>query len=209
VLPRPATIAGAGELVLHLTESGALTEIPVPIGSPRRLAGRARRPQAGGRRGPRTDRGEAACGTPVAARLQRLEGGVPVRDLEDDRRQEDRRARGPGAVADRQERAPEGIPVEVGPALRGTPEAGRRRGASRFRGLIRRGMATPAQAADNRIPDQHNHSRFWKPNGRAPSPGILREAGGSRVPRREDIGGRAEPALRRPARQSSSVRAGA
>ena len=186
VLLRPVTIAGAGEVVLHLTDSGALTEIPVPTGGPRRPAGKAGRPPAGGRKGPRTDRRRKASGatggapprerrvgfrrrrarplSPVPVRgrragevlrLQRLEGGLPVRDLEDDRRQEDRRAHGPGAPAQRPEPAAQGLPVEVGPALRGAPEAGRRRGPVRFRDLSRSRLALPVgrgKANDGRPP---------------------------------------------------------
>src|SRR5262249_24713741 len=67
MLLRPATSADAGEVVLHLTESGALTEIPVPTGGPRRPAGKARRPQAGGQKRSSTVRSGAESGTPVAS----------------------------------------------------------------------------------------------------------------------------------------------
>ena len=133
VLLRPVTIEGAGEVILHLTDSGDLTEIPVPTGGPRRPAGKAGRPPAGGRKAPRTARREAASGAPDSSPAPRdgrrasppvalgpcplcesevveqeksygcsgWKAGLPVRDLEDDRRQEDRRAHGPVAPARR------------------------------------------------------------------------------------------------------------
>ncbi len=67
VLLRPVTVEGALEVILHLTDSGALAEIPVPTSGPRRPLRNARRPQTGGRKRPRTDRRETAPGGPVVA----------------------------------------------------------------------------------------------------------------------------------------------
>ncbi len=71
VLLQPVTIAGAGEVILQLMDSGDLTEIPVPTGGPRRQAGNAGRPPSGGRKAPRTARPKKASGAT---------GGAPPRE---------------------------------------------------------------------------------------------------------------------------------
>ena len=179
VLPRPVTVGGAGEVVLHLTDSGALTEIPVPTGGPRWPAGKARRPQAGGRKGPRKDRRGAASDPPEAAPSRERPSGFaavalgPCPLCQSEVVEQEKSygcsgwkagcrfaiwktiagkkigVRGPGAPPYRQEPAAQGLPVEVGPALRGPPEAGRRRGPVRFRDLSRAPMIprTPGPAA--------------------------------------------------------------
>ena len=168
VLLQPVTIAGAGEVILQLMDSGDIAEIPVPTGGPRRQAAQAGRPPSGGRKAPRTARPRKASGatgggpapregeglrpgraralSPLQVRgrrageilrLQRLEAGLPVHDLEDDRRQEDRRPHGPIAPARGPELIAQRVRVEVRQALRGASEAGRCRGPLRFRLLSR------------------------------------------------------------------------
>ena len=66
VLLRPVTFEGAGEVVLHLTDSGALTEIPVPTGGPRRPAGKRDVGQPAGGSGRGRDRREQAPASPAA-----------------------------------------------------------------------------------------------------------------------------------------------
>jgi ParB/RepB/Spo0J family partition protein len=60
VLRSPVTLAGSGEVVLRLTDSGGLVHIPVPTGGQRR--------PAGGGTGPRTRRRGAAGGGPERGR---------------------------------------------------------------------------------------------------------------------------------------------
>ena len=137
VLLRPVTIAGAGEVVLHLTGLRRRDRDPGPDRRPaaagreggtpasRRAQGAANgRPQERhpARRSGPASRERATGFAPVALgpcplckvrgrragevlRLQRLEAGLQVHDLEDDRRQEDRRPHGPGAPAYRPEPA--------------------------------------------------------------------------------------------------------
>ena len=51
VLGRPVTLGGPGEMILKLADSGGLVAIPVPVGEPRRPAGKAGRKPAFGRIG--------------------------------------------------------------------------------------------------------------------------------------------------------------
>ena len=60
VLLQPMTFGDAGEAVLNLTDSGALTEIPVPSGRPQRPARGEGRKRLSGRAGPGTRRSERA-----------------------------------------------------------------------------------------------------------------------------------------------------
>ena len=66
-------------------------------------------------------------------RMQRLEAGLQVRDLEDDRRQGDRSPHGPVAAQERSEPAAQRLPIEGRQPLRRSTEAGRGRGPLRLR----------------------------------------------------------------------------
>jgi DNA topoisomerase-3 len=55
-LPSPKASADSGPAILHLTDQGELTEIPVPVGEPRRPAGKPGRRLSGARRNPMTKR---------------------------------------------------------------------------------------------------------------------------------------------------------
>jgi DNA topoisomerase-3 len=52
VLLRPIAFGDTGEVILSLADSGALTEVPVPVGRPQRPAGSERRKRVGKRAGP-------------------------------------------------------------------------------------------------------------------------------------------------------------
>ena len=146
-------------MILHLTDTGGLTEIPVPVGGrprpanppakraagrrPGREGSRARPParaDAGSARPRRSHRPVPLCGSAVVEQEKSYgcsgwQGGLQVRDLEDDRRQADRRAHGPGTPASGPQPGPQGLRVEVGQAVRRPSEAGRGRGPLRFRPL--------------------------------------------------------------------------
>ena len=117
---------------------------PRPTPSPSRPA-----PRPGVRRGPPGDLPALRLGGRRAAevvRVQRLEEGLQVHDLEDDRRQEDRPQGRPGAPEGRQEPDDQGLRLEVRQAVRRPPQARRRRGPLRLRDLIRvggRGLGSP------------------------------------------------------------------
>jgi DNA topoisomerase III len=55
-LPSPRASAEAGPAILHLTDQGELTVIPVPVGEPRRPAGKPGRRSAGVKSGPKPKR---------------------------------------------------------------------------------------------------------------------------------------------------------
>ena len=61
-LPTSKASGGAGNSILHLTDQGELTEIPVPVGEPRRPAGKTDRRPPGGKSAPRTRRRGASSG---------------------------------------------------------------------------------------------------------------------------------------------------
>jgi len=63
ILPAPAR-DGAGAAILHLTETGALTEIPVPVGEPRPRAGKFGHRASTEKAGPRARRGKAKSTEP-------------------------------------------------------------------------------------------------------------------------------------------------
>ena len=62
VLPPAPPMGNAGPAILHLTDQGELTEIPVPVGVPRRPVGKPGRRPAGVKSGPRTKRRGASSG---------------------------------------------------------------------------------------------------------------------------------------------------
>jgi DNA topoisomerase-3 len=75
-LPSPAASEDAGPAILHLTEQGELTEIPVPVGRPRRPAGKPGRRPSGMKPGPKTKRRGASAG-----RLKEEPTSVPATDF--------------------------------------------------------------------------------------------------------------------------------
>ena len=61
-LPSPTRPGEAGPAILHLTDQGELTEIPVPVGEPRRPSGKPGRRTAGVKPGSKTKRRRASSG---------------------------------------------------------------------------------------------------------------------------------------------------
>jgi len=80
VLLRPVTFDGPGEVVLHLTDTGALTEIPVPTGRPRPSSWGSKGRTAGGRAPAKRGRRSAspAEGSDEAKPRERAKGFASV-----------------------------------------------------------------------------------------------------------------------------------
>ena len=156
VLLQPVSIAGSGPSVLQLTDSGAIVEIPVPVGRERRAtvaAGRRRTPARHANRGTPAATGRrrripgARPVPPVRVRgrrtgavfpMQRWGAGVRLRDLEDDCRQENRCAHSAGAGARGQECGAQGVQVQVRQVVRRAVKGSGRGRAVRVRVSIAR-----------------------------------------------------------------------
>ena len=131
VLQRPIELAGVGRVILSLTDSGAVTDIPVPERESRssqieaqtdrrhtstkaiRQTSRYRRGvSAHGRTWQLPFMWGRSTGTAEILQLQWLEGGVQVRDLENDCREEDQHQHGQDAADERANQPAKRLQIE-------------------------------------------------------------------------------------------------
>ena len=132
VLLRPIELAGAGRVILALTGTGEVTDIAVPTRE--QQAGKIKRKRSGSARSRKRSTGAergfsrrrvrhpwelslVCCRSPGTAKilqLQRMEAGMQVRHLENDRRQEDQWPHGQNAAHKGQTRRLKGFKSKAG-----------------------------------------------------------------------------------------------